>query len=232
MHQLSNHHDRQGLMPSKHKRSPQVNTPRSPCFHHAPIPWCLTYPAQRASTRDSQPTRRVKRNRNCKTHGWQDRLVLLALFDAYISFVFDRVRRPRSRPPTSMQHAPTPPVAQPQPDRRPPEHRRIFGNAARALYMFCMSAACHTLTNWVTVGKANAATEFRFFFSNYAVCLVEAAFAKGLMGWREEARSVEMRFPFLRRLVGHIWVSAILFSLAPGLAVFPVTCCAGTLNAT
>ncbi|KAK3906133.1 hypothetical protein C8A05DRAFT_12109 [Staphylotrichum tortipilum] len=92
-----------------------------------------------------------------------------------------------------------------------------LGKAARALCMFCMSAMCHAVTNRLMMGKANAAAEFRFFLSNYVICLAETVFVGALLGWRKEDRHLTACFAFMRRLVDYIWVSVIMFySLLPG----------------
>ncbi|KAJ0159859.1 hypothetical protein CTA2_8990 [Colletotrichum tanaceti] len=45
--------------------------------------------------------------------------------------------------------------------------------APRALWVFLLSAAGHALVNWVMHRRAHAASEFRFFVLNWAVCLCE-----------------------------------------------------------
>ncbi|KAK3402304.1 hypothetical protein B0T20DRAFT_331755, partial [Sordaria brevicollis] len=54
----------------------------------------------------------------------------------------------------------------------PFQHGTVSGES-RALWMFIMSAICHTASNWVLTHRSNVVPEFRFFLSNYVVCWAE-----------------------------------------------------------
>lgn len=134
------------------------------------------------------------------------------LFDAYISSVLDGKHRV-GIPPACQQPGPT--LEEQPPRHRLPQNMGSFFRGLRALCIFCMSAACHAVTNWVVTRRANAAAEFRFFLSNYGLCLVETVFERGLFKQGKEQRRITARFAYIRRLVGYIWVSAVIFALTP-----------------
>lgn len=87
---------------------------------------------------------------------------------------------------------------------RPPLHK-----AARALWMFLVSATCHATINWIVLGKSNAGEEFRFFLCNYAVCTVES-----ILGV-EVGRRLQLKDSPITRLLGYFWVLGVLFCLVP-----------------
>ncbi|KAH7626157.1 hypothetical protein B0T09DRAFT_231086, partial [Sordaria sp. MPI-SDFR-AT-0083] len=49
----------------------------------------------------------------------------------------------------------------------------IISREFRALWIFILSAICHTGSNWVLTHRSNVVQEFRFFLSNYVVCWAE-----------------------------------------------------------
>jgi len=85
--------------------------------------------------------------------------------------------------------------------------------ALRAFWIFAMSAACHALANWVLTGKTRAVHEFRFFLSNYAVCLAETLAVRAMRrgGIFEYDKTIGLGL----RLVGYAWVLTIIFCLTP-----------------
>lgn len=85
----------------------------------------------------------------------------------------------------------------------------VVKKALRALWMFLMSAVCHAAINWVVIKRGNTVQEFRFFVSNYVICLVETALQ------RTSKRTCFSSNGVLARLFGYAWVFVIFFSLVP-----------------
>ncbi|KAH6853211.1 hypothetical protein B0I37DRAFT_358775 [Chaetomium sp. MPI-CAGE-AT-0009] len=109
------------------------------------------------------------------------------------------------------QLAPTPLPRQQQQQRQPSRVRSVFRKVVRALSIFCMSAACHAASNRVMMGRASVVGEFRFFLSNFLICLVETIFEWGfLIGERHLLQAGAWK-----RLLGYIWTMLVVFSLAP-----------------
>lgn len=86
-------------------------------------------------------------------------------------------------------------------------------NALRALWIFSLSAACHAVVNLISIGETNARAEFRFFLSNWSVCLAETACRAivrrmhSLPGYTDRNLTV--------RILGYTWVVVVFFCLVP-----------------
>lgn len=100
-----------------------------------------------------------------------------------------------------------------------PSHRQHSHNhhalqkAARALGMFCMSAACHAASNWVVMGRTSVVGEFRFFISNWFICLLET-----VIDWfivRRLFPSDSLLAAPWKRLLGYIWTMFVIACLTP-----------------
>ncbi|ORY69041.1 membrane bound O-acyl transferase family-domain-containing protein, partial [Pseudomassariella vexata] len=50
---------------------------------------------------------------------------------------------------------------------------RILNSSLKALWIFLLSAGCHSLTDWVLIRKNTSRENFRFFLTNYVLCLAE-----------------------------------------------------------
>jgi hypothetical protein len=106
---------------------------------------------------------------------------------------------------------PLPQQQQQQQQRQPSRARDVFRKVVRALWIFCMSAACHAASNWVMMGRASVVGEFRFFLSNFLICLVETMVEWGLFA--EGSCLLQAGAP--KRLFGYIWTMLVIFSVAP-----------------
>ncbi|KAK4171131.1 hypothetical protein QBC36DRAFT_199988 [Triangularia setosa] len=100
-----------------------------------------------------------------------------------------------------------------------PSHQQYSHNhhalqkTARALGMFCMSAACHAASNWVVMGRASVVGEFRFFISNWFICLLETVIDRFAM--RRLFPRDSMLAALWKRLLGYIWTMLVIVCLTP-----------------
>lgn len=88
-----------------------------------------------------------------------------------------------------------------------PELVMLFTRRSGRLWMFCMSAACHAALNRVVMGRASVVGEFRFFLSNYLICLLETVFN----WWFPRS----LQTGLWKRLLGYLWVTMVIVSLTP-----------------
>jgi hypothetical protein len=76
-----------------------------------------------------------------------------------------------------------------------------------------MSAACHATTNQILIGRASLVGEFRFFVSNWFVCLLEIAFHRLFPSGATQETSLWAGT--WTRLLSYIWTMLVIFSLTP-----------------
>ncbi|KAI1125682.1 hypothetical protein F5Y10DRAFT_294461 [Nemania abortiva] len=76
----------------------------------------------------------------------------------------------------------------------------------RALWMFTLSALCHTAVNWIVLGQGGAIHELRFFLSNFCICLVE----KSVAPWFKKIPGIT-----ILQFLSYIWVIIVFLCLVP-----------------
>jgi hypothetical protein len=107
-------------------------------------------------------------------------------------------------------------LAQNEVSLRQPEDRAIlhlgFGKKAlRALWIFFLSALCHTFINVLTFGTGYTISELRFFLSNFCICFMETMVELSLL---KRGRLLTSRNRFTT-VFGYLWVLAVFFCLCP-----------------
>ncbi|PTB77091.1 hypothetical protein M440DRAFT_1332186 [Trichoderma longibrachiatum ATCC 18648] len=102
-----------------------------------------------------------------------------------------------------------PPFLRARSQRRRKKHD-FLRNSLRALWIFCLSAMFHALSNWVTFRKGYAALELRFFLCNFGVCLLETVGERAMGGFMKPAHRK------LTRPAGYAWVLFVFVCLVPG----------------
>lgn len=78
---------------------------------------------------------------------------------------------------------------------------------------FGTSAAYDAASNWIVIGRVNIVGEFRFFLSDYLVCLAETIFDCGYSAG--SVKNQTLRTGLCKRFLGSIWVVMTIFSLSP-----------------
>jgi hypothetical protein len=89
----------------------------------------------------------------------------------------------------------------------------VLPRKVRALAIFCMSATLHAASNSILTDTSNLAAEFRFFLSNYVLCLAETLCARWLR--RGLLSTVLPRTCWCTQAAGYAWVILAIFLITP-----------------
>ncbi|RDW75423.1 hypothetical protein BP6252_06565 [Coleophoma cylindrospora] len=76
----------------------------------------------------------------------------------------------------------------------------------RAFWIFLLSAACHTLSNWIIYHTNTAKEDFWFFSTAYAICLVETLSSKAFLATMREIDSGYLMINRVGPFLGYAWV--------------------------
>jgi hypothetical protein len=102
-------------------------------------------------------------------------------------------------------------------DHRKNQRYSILKKMLRSLWVFLLSAGCHSLVNLVLYRQIIILTEVRFFLYNWAACLLETILGQAITGtWLDiRSRGRDCLLHHVRRGVGYISVLAFFLCTVP-----------------